>query len=169
MLSLSSPLPVTPFVAAARVRARRPSAVSAVTFTSSATKKSQQHHQQYQHQNPPWLHRSSPPCATPYEILGIPAGATSKEIKAAYRRLARVLHPDAAAPAAAELGAKDYSADDRFIRLHDAYSMLLDPEKRAVYDQRVMLAWKRKRPAATAVAAGVSAYGGRNWETDQCW
>lgn len=157
MISLSSPLPVPPSsVATARLRARRPSAIStAAAFTSSAASKA--HHQHHQHQQqPPWLHRS-PPCA--YEILGIPAGATSKEIKAAYRRLARVLHPDAA---------KDSSAaDDRFIRLHDAYSTLLDPEKRAVYDRRVLLARKRKRPAA--VVAGVSAYGGRNWETDQCW
>ncbi|KAF7847856.1 hypothetical protein BT93_L2511 [Corymbia citriodora subsp. variegata] len=161
MLSLSSPVPVPPSVPTARVRARRPSSISAATtFTSSAASKSQHQHQ-HQH---PWLHRS-PPCATPYEILGIPAGATSKEIKASYRRLARVLHPDAAAA----MGAKDSPAhDDRFIRLHDAYSTLLDPEKRAVYDRRVLLARKRKRPAAAV--AGVSGYGGwRNWETDQCW
>ncbi|KAF8012631.1 hypothetical protein BT93_I0708 [Corymbia citriodora subsp. variegata] len=162
MLSLSSPVRVPPSVATARVGARRPSAISAAaTFTSSTASKTHGHQHQ---QHPPWLHRS-PPCATLYEILEIPAGATSKEIKAAYRRLARVLHPDVATA----MGAKDSSADDdRFIRLHDAYSTLLDPEKRAVYDQRVLLARKRKRPV-TAVA-GVSAYGGGwNWETDQCW
>ncbi|KAI3428941.1 J domain-containing protein [Psidium guajava] len=160
MLALSSPVIVPPYVATASVRARRPSAISAATFTPSAASKSQQQHQ---HQHPPRLCHRSPPCATPYEILGIPAGATSKEIKAAYRRLALVLHPDAVAAAAA----RDSSADDRFIRLHDAYSTLLDPEKRAVYDRRVLLVRKRKRPVA--VVAGASAYGGRNWETDQCW
>ncbi|XP_030523984.1 chaperone protein dnaJ 11, chloroplastic-like [Rhodamnia argentea] len=155
MLSLSSPALDPPYVATARVRARRPSAISAATFTSSATSKSRQQHQ-YPH--PPRLSHRSPPFATPYEILGIPAGATSEEIKAAYRRLARVLHPDAA---------RDSSADLRFIRLHDAYSTLLDPEKRSVYDRRVLLARKRNRPVA--VVDGASAYGGRNWETDQCW
>ncbi|KAM0857009.1 hypothetical protein ACQ4PT_048748 [Festuca glaucescens] len=48
---------------------------------------------------------------TLYEVLGLRAGATGGEIKAAYRRLARELHPDVAG-----------AAGDDFIRLHDAYA-----------------------------------------------
>ncbi|XP_059643203.1 chaperone protein dnaJ 11, chloroplastic-like [Cornus florida] len=92
-----------------------------------------------------------------YKILGIPKGATSQEIKAAYRRLARVCHPDAV-----EEDRKESSADE-FIKIHAAYSTLLDPERRAVYDRNLSY-----RPFVTS-RAGFSSYTRRNWETDQCW
>ncbi|OAY60872.1 chaperone protein dnaJ 11, chloroplastic [Manihot esculenta] len=95
-------------------------------------------------------------CTSPYEILGIPVGATSQDIKTAYRRLARTCHPDVAA-----LDRKDTSADD-FMKIHAAYSTLSDPEKRAVYDRKFI---RRNRPLTTSF----SGYHGRNWETDQCW
>ncbi|KAK4262066.1 hypothetical protein QN277_027676 [Acacia crassicarpa] len=94
-----------------------------------------------------------------YEILGIPAGASHQEIKAAYRRLARVCHPDVAA-----VGRKDSSADD-FMKIHAAYSTLSDPQKRATYDRSLFV--RRQRPLSTA--SSYSGYSGRNWETDQCW
>ncbi|KAK4778109.1 hypothetical protein SAY87_018296 [Trapa incisa] len=93
-----------------------------------------------------------------YEILGIPNGATSEEIKTAYRRMARVCHPDVAA-----VGRK--GATDEFMRIHAAYSTLSDPQKRAVYDGKL---YRRSRPL-TAVSTATSGYRGRNWETDQCW
>ncbi|CAB4287803.1 unnamed protein product [Prunus armeniaca] len=94
-----------------------------------------------------------------YEILGIPAVATCQEIKSAYRRLARVCHPDVAA-----IERKDTSADE-FMKIHAAYSTLSDPEKRADYDRKFM---RRSRPLSTA--SGYSGYyTRRNWETDQCW
>ncbi|PQQ03261.1 chaperone protein dnaJ 11 chloroplastic [Prunus yedoensis var. nudiflora] len=94
-----------------------------------------------------------------YEILGIPAVATCQEIKSAYRRLARVCHPDVAASEG-----KDTSAD-RFMKIYAAYSTLSDPEKRADYDRKFM---RRIRPLSTA--SGYSGYyTRRNWETDQCW
>ncbi|OWM88978.1 hypothetical protein CDL15_Pgr020932 [Punica granatum] len=103
--------------------------------------------------------------ASPYEILGLSSGASSQEIKAAYRRLARVLHPDVVAA-----GRKEWSASE-FIKLHAAYSTLSDPEKRAA-DERPRAAartTRRGRPL-TVVMPGASAYKvGRNWETDQCW
>ncbi|KAK9230900.1 hypothetical protein WN943_021131 [Citrus x changshan-huyou] len=118
-------------------------------------------------QNTTWTNStvSSPPqhrmasCASLYEVLGIPMGATSQDIKTAYRRLARTLHPDVVA-----IEGKDSTADE-FIKIHAAYSTLSDPLKRAVYDQRLFQT--RRRPL-TAVS-GYSGYSGRNWETDQCW
>ncbi|KAA8547504.1 hypothetical protein F0562_003933 [Nyssa sinensis] len=58
-------------------------------------------------------------------------GATSQEIKAAYRRLARTCHPDVAAS-----DGKD-SAAGEFMKIHAAYSTLNDPEKRADYDRKL--------------------------------
>ena len=96
--------------------------------------------------------------ASLYEILGIPTVATCQEIKAAYRRLARVCHPDVLA-----IDRKDSSADE-FMKIHAAYSTLSDPAKRADYDRRLL---RSHRPLT--VASGFSGYTGRNWETDQCW
>lgn len=96
--------------------------------------------------------------ASLYEILEIPVGSTSQEIKSAYRRLARICHPDVA-----ETGRKNSSADD-FMKIHAAYCTLSDPEKRAVYDRRIL---SRRRPLTVGVT-GYGIYGGRNWETDQC-
>ncbi|XP_062010793.1 chaperone protein dnaJ 11, chloroplastic [Rosa rugosa] len=95
--------------------------------------------------------------ASLYEILGIPAAASCHEIKTAYRRLARVCHPDVAA-----MERKDSSADE-FMRIHDAYSTLSDPEKRAEYDRKM---FRRSRPLSADYSRY---YSGRNWETDQCW
>lgn len=91
-----------------------------------------------------------------YEILEIPMGATSEEIKAAYRRLARVCHPDVAA-----VDQKDTSAGE-FMKIHAAYCTLSDPEKRAEYDRRL---WNQRRRSVGLY----SGYTCRNWETDQCW
>ncbi|MCD9640417.1 hypothetical protein HAX54_025710 [Datura stramonium] len=114
------------------------------------------------------LVRDSP--ASFYEILGIPMGATIQEIKAAYRRLARVCHPDVAS-----IDQKDSSADD-FMKIHAAYSTLSDPDKRADYDRRL---FRRRRsinlysggcsPSAPSAMSGFKGYTPRNWETDQCW
>ncbi|KAI6687636.1 hypothetical protein NL676_024464 [Syzygium grande] len=96
-----------------------------------------------------------------YEVLGIRAGATGQEIKSAYRRLARVLHPDVAAGAGAGAGRE-------FIRVHEAYATLSDPDRRADYDRTLFQG--AGRFAVSAVAAAASARGpSRNWETDQCW
>ncbi|KAK4346935.1 hypothetical protein RND71_033274 [Anisodus tanguticus] len=117
---------------------------------------------------PPNLIHASP--ASFYEILGIPMSATIQEIKAAYRRLARVCHPDVAA-----IDEKDSSADD-FMKIYAAYSTLSDPDKRADYDRR--LSWRRRSinfysggcsPSSPSAMSGFTGYTTRNWETDQCW
>lgn len=62
-----------------------------------------------------------------YKILGLPKGATEKEIKAAYRKLARQFHPD--------VNAGDKGAEDKFKDIGEAYEVLSDADKRAKYDQ----------------------------------
>ncbi|KAF8377823.1 hypothetical protein HHK36_031208 [Tetracentron sinense] len=110
--------------------------------------------------------------ASLYEVLEIPMGATCHEIKIAYRRLARVCHPDVAA-----IDRKEKSADE-FMTIHAAYSTLSDPEKRADYDRKL---FRRQRPFSsssatsaytTAASSPIPRFSGhtrRNWETDQCW
>jgi molecular chaperone DnaJ len=62
-----------------------------------------------------------------YSILGISRSATDKDIKAAYRRLARVHHPD--------VNPGNKSSEDRFKEINRAYEVLSDPEARKKYDQ----------------------------------
>src|SRR3982074_3216342 len=61
-----------------------------------------------------------------YQTLGVSRTATEKEIKSAYRRLARQYHPDVN---------KDPKATDRFKLTNEAYEVLSDPKKRSKYDQ----------------------------------
>ncbi|MCC6904280.1 MAG: DnaJ domain-containing protein, partial [Anaerolineae bacterium] len=61
-----------------------------------------------------------------YKILGIPRTATPREIKQAFRALARQYHPDVNA---------DPQAEARFKEVNEAYEVLSDPEKRRKYDQ----------------------------------
>lgn len=62
-----------------------------------------------------------------YAILGVGRSATEKEIKHAYRRLARKYHPD--------VNPGDKTAEARFKEINEAYEVLSDPEKRKKYDR----------------------------------
>jgi DnaJ-class molecular chaperone len=62
-----------------------------------------------------------------YEVLGVPRTAGDKEIKAAYRRLARKFHPD--------VNKGDKQAEQRFKEVAEAFAVLSDKEKRARYDR----------------------------------
>uniref|UniRef100_A0A0E0LFQ1 J domain-containing protein n=1 Tax=Oryza punctata TaxID=4537 RepID=A0A0E0LFQ1_ORYPU len=104
---------------------------------------------------------AAPAARTHYEVLGVGAGASGGEIKAAYRRLAREVHPDAVGRGGAGAGA---AGDEDFIRLHTAYATLADPDERARYDRAMA------GPAAAAFRrAPASSFRRRTWETDQCW
>ena len=63
-----------------------------------------------------------------YQILGVNRNATEKEIKAAYRKLARKHHPDLFA------GQEKKEAEEKFKQINEAYEVLSNPEKRAKYD-----------------------------------
>ena len=77
-----------------------------------------------------------------YEVLGVSKNATEDEIKKAFRRRARELHPDVN---------KAPDAEDQFKELNEAYDVLSDPGKRAQYDRFGII------PGA---AGGGSPYGG---------
>lgn len=64
-----------------------------------------------------------------YEVLGIDKGATDKEIKKAYRKLAKQYHPDVV-----EEDKKD-EASEKFKEISEAYAVLSDEDKRRRYDQ----------------------------------
>ena len=63
-----------------------------------------------------------------YEVLGLKKGASDDEIKKAYKKLARKYHPD--------LNRDDpKTAEEKFKEVNEAYDVLKDPQKKAVYDQ----------------------------------
>jgi len=73
----------------------------------------------------------------PYTVLGVQPQASSEEIARAYRRAARASHPDSGGAGSAE----------RFRAVSDAYDVLRDPRRRAVYDRSHPLA-RSRTPAA---------------------
>jgi molecular chaperone DnaJ len=84
----------------------------------------------------------------PYDVLSVPKTATDDEIKKAYRKLARELHPDR--------NPGDASAEERFKDVQAAYDILSDEEKRKAYD----------RFGADGPAGGFGPGGGRFEDVD---
>jgi molecular chaperone DnaJ len=62
-----------------------------------------------------------------YELLGVARKASAKDIRAAFRKLARKYHPD--------LNPGDKGAEEKFKQLQEAYDVLSDTKKRQMYDQ----------------------------------
>jgi DnaJ-class molecular chaperone len=61
-----------------------------------------------------------------YQILGVPRGADTSDIKKAYRKLARKYHPDVNSASGAE---------EKFKEVNEAYEVLKDDDKRKAYDR----------------------------------
>ena len=62
-----------------------------------------------------------------YDLLGVPRKAGAKDIRTAFRKLARKYHPD--------LNPGDKSSEEKFKQLQEAYDVLSDSKKRQMYDQ----------------------------------
>src|SRR5271163_4710614 len=62
-----------------------------------------------------------------YDLLGVARKAPVKDIRAAYRKLARKYHPD--------LKPGDKSAEEKFKQIQETYGVLSDTKKRQLYDQ----------------------------------
>jgi curved DNA-binding protein len=95
-----------------------------------------------------------------YQVLGVPKTATQADIKKAYRRLARELHPDR--------NPEDAAAERRFKEANEAHAVLSDAEKRKRYDE-LGANWQAYEQAgfgggATDWAGFGGAPGGTRWE-----
>jgi hypothetical protein len=82
----------------------------------------------------------------PYYLLGVELNTTPDDIRAAYRRRAAEIHPDLQPPEKREW------ASERMKQLNAARDLLLDPERRAKYDEQMRLEmekarWRAKRDA----------------------
>jgi DnaJ-class molecular chaperone len=92
----------------------------------------------------------------PYKVLGVGHDASQDQIKSAYRKLARNLHPD--------VNPGNKPAEERFKRVSAAYDLLSDPAKRARFDAGEIDAMGAERPRANAWSSGGPGGAGRHQE-----
>jgi curved DNA-binding protein len=76
---------------------------------------------------PAWVVTVGRAVKDPYATLGVSRTASAEEIKKAYRKLAKKLHPD--------MNPGDKKAEDRFKEVSAAFDVVGDPKKRALYDE----------------------------------
>src|SRR3989449_10267311 len=81
-----------------------------------------------------------------YSTLGVAKTANAKEIKQAYRKLARKHHPD--------VNPGDKAAESKFKEINEAYEVLGDPDKRKKYDE-LGANWRAYEQAGAAGGGGV--------------
>src|SRR5436190_1535863 len=92
-----------------------------------------------------------------YATLGVPKTATAKELKQAFRKLARKHHPD--------VNPNDKAAEAKFKELNEAYEVLGDPEKRKKYDE-LGANWRMYEQAGAGAGAGAGFPGGGEWNVN---
>ena len=95
-----------------------------------------------------------------YATLGISKTASQKEVKQAFRKLARKFHPD--------VNPGDKSAESTFKEINEAYEVIGDPDKRKKYDE-LGANWKMYEQAERAGGAGAGAgspFGGGQWNVN---
>ncbi|MBI5650004.1 MAG: DnaJ domain-containing protein [Chloroflexi bacterium] len=91
-----------------------------------------------------------------YQILGVAKNAGEKEIKSAYRRLARKHHPD--------VNPHDKSAQEKFKEINEAYEVLSDADKRKKYDT-LGANWKQYEQYQHAGGQGPFQWGGGQYRS----
>ncbi|KNA12371.1 hypothetical protein SOVF_126600 [Spinacia oleracea] len=117
-----------------------------------------------------------------YEVLRVNRHASAVEIKAAYRNLAKLYHPDASFSLSSSSSSSSDGGD--FIQIHNAYETLADPAARALYDlslgfgigigigdrnSRSQYATASSSASSSSSFHTVGRRPTRRWETDQCW
>ncbi len=88
----------------------------------------------------------------PYAALGVSKSSSAPEIKKAYRKLAKELHPD--------VRPDDAASEERFKRVTAAYNLLSDPEQRGRFDRGEIDANGNERPVFQPGGPGFGGFGG---------